>query len=179
LRITLFSKLTLNFPVGPPPNDPQNKGTVSVSHLSAVFGLPEVVSEIIEYFGDELPGGFKDAWLDYCYYFQATSSEQEARYGVSFGKLNLFQGHSRLTAYAAHESSNSTIAKRAWKEFFTTDGFKQSSPWNFTRVNGSDVLVSVDEADWISTNEVAQYGLAAIQNLALAGQFLEDYIGGI
>jgi len=152
-------------------------GTVSVSHLSAVFGLPEVVSEIIKYFGDELPEGFKDAWLDYCYYFQATSAEQEARYGISFGKLNLFQGHSRLTAYSAHERGNSTIAKRAWKEFFTTDGFKQSSPWNVTMVGGSDALVSVNEAAWISTNEVAQYGLAAIQNLALVGDSLESYIG--
>jgi len=150
---------------------------VSVSHLSAVFGLPEVVSEAIKYFGDELPEGFHDAWLDYCYYFQATSAEQIARYGVSFGKLNLFQGHSRLTAYAAHERGNSTTAKRAWKEFFTTDGFKQSSPWNVTKVDGSNVLVAVNEAAWISTNEVAQYGLAAIQNLALAGDALESYIG--
>ncbi|KAL3421562.1 hypothetical protein PVAG01_08008 [Phlyctema vagabunda] len=162
--------------LGPPPSDPQNLGNVSVSHLSAVFGLPEVVSEAIKYFGDDLPEGFKDAWLDYCYYFEATSDEQLARYGVSFGKLNLYQGHSRLTAYAANELGNATIAERAWKEFFTTDGFKATSPWNTTHIDGSDVLVAVDEAAWISTNEVAQYGLAAIQNLALARNALENYL---
>lgn len=162
--------------LGPPPADPQNLGNVSVSHLSAVFGLSEVVSEAIVYFGDDLPVGFRDAWLDYCYYFEAAShAEQISRYGVSFGSLNLYQGHSRLTAYYAHETGNATTAKEVWREFFTTDGFKATSPWNTTRVVGSSALTEVDEASWISTNDVAQYGLAAIQNLALAREGLEAY----
>lgn len=36
-------------------------------------------------------------------------------------------------------------------------------------VNGSAVLIPVEEATWISTNAAAQYGLAAIQDLALVG----------
>ncbi|KAH6887511.1 hypothetical protein B0T10DRAFT_574558 [Thelonectria olida] len=154
--------------LGPPPADPNNLGNVSVSHLSAVFGLVEVVSELIEWFDTDLPAGFKSAWLDYCYYFGATKAQQAARYGKNFGSLNLFQGHSRLTAYAGRARNNETIELRAWAEFYTTDGFKESSPWN--------TLIALDEATWISTNEIAQYGLAAIENLALVGDELTNYV---
>lgn len=162
-----------NSTLGPPPADPNNTGLVSVSHLSAVFGLPEVISEAIEYFGPDLPVGFKDAWLDYCYYFNASAAEQKARYGVSFGTLNLYQAHTRLAAYNAHETGNSSLAIRAWKDFFGTDGLLPGAPWNTTHIGGADVLAEVDEADWFATNDVAQYGLAAIQNLALIPDSLQ------
>ena len=164
-----------NWTLGPPPSDPQNEGEVSVSHLSAVFGLPEVVSELMQYLGDDLPEGFEDAWLDYCYYFSAGADEQEARYGESFGSLNLFQGHSRLTAYAARSRGDAAVADRAWVEFFETDGFAPDAPWVTTPIARHDGLVPGDEAPWVSTNDVAQYGLAAIQNLALVGDALENY----
>jgi len=161
--------------LGPPPLDPNNTGYVAVSHLSAVFGLPEVVSEAIEYYGASLPAGFKEAWLDYCYYFRASAAEQIARYGVSFGALNLYQGHSRLIAYVANERGNETIAARAWQQFYASDGLRPTAPWNKTSVGGSRVVMPVDEATWISgTNDVAQYGLAAIQNLALVRDTLES-----
>ncbi|KAE8352307.1 hypothetical protein BDV28DRAFT_135384 [Aspergillus coremiiformis] len=154
----------------PPPTDPDNQGRVSVSHLSAVFGLPEVVSELLEYWGDDAPDGLESAWLDYCYYYGATREEQNARYGDAFGRLNLVQGHSRLTAYYAKHRNNDTVAERAWKEFYINrDGLTADQPWVSGRVNGSAVLTPVDEAPWISTNEAAQYGLAAIQDLALVG----------
>ncbi|CZT42757.1 uncharacterized protein RSE6_02705 [Rhynchosporium secalis] len=160
--------------LSPPPADLNNTGSVSVSHLSAVFGLPEVVSEAIEYYGSSLPAGFKDSWLDYCYYFHAPASEQIARYGVSFGSLNLYQGHSRLIAFVARERHNATIAARAWQEFFASDGLKPTAPWNKTSVTEYRVLTPVEEARWIpSTNDVAQDGLAAIQNLALVRDSLE------
>ncbi|KOC12677.1 hypothetical protein AFLA70_155g002550 [Aspergillus flavus AF70] len=157
----------------PPPTDPNNEGVVSISHLNAVFGMPEVVSELLEYWGDDAPEGLESAWLDYCYYYGATSAEQKARYGKSFSGISLIQGHSRLTAYYAKHSNNVTVAERAWKEFYNnTDGFTADEPWASERVNGSAVLIPVDEATWISTNAVAQYGLAAIQDLALAGDAL-------
>ncbi|KAF7623838.1 hypothetical protein AFLA_007560 [Aspergillus flavus NRRL3357] len=157
----------------PPPTDPNNEGIVSISHLNAVFGMPEVVSELLEYWGDDAPDGLESAWLDYCYYYGATSAEQKARYGKSFSGISLIQGHSRLTAYYAKHSNNVTVAERAWKEFYNnTDGFTADEPWVSERVNGSAVLIPVDEATWISTNAVAQYGLAAIQDLALAGDAL-------
>ena len=161
--------------LGPPPADPDNLGNVSVSHLSAVFGLPEVVSEAITYLGDDLPTGFKDAWIDYCYYYHAPAAEQEARYGVKFGSLSLYQAHSRLAAYAAYQTQNTTLALRAWKDFYSSDGFTTSAPWDITHVNGSSVLTAVDEAAWLATNDIAQYGLAVIQNLAYVSNALEDY----
>ncbi|KAL7620170.1 hypothetical protein AAE478_009163 [Parahypoxylon ruwenzoriense] len=159
--------------IAPPATDPENLGDVAVSHLSASFGLPEIVTQLTEHLGSSgLPAGFEDAWLDYCYYYGAGSAEQAARYGVGFGSLSLRQGHSRLTAYAAHKLANATLAARAWNEYLNTDGFKPSAPWASEALNGSQVLVPVDEAAWISTNDVALYGLAGIENLAQIGYAL-------
>jgi hypothetical protein len=161
-----------NGTISPPSQDPNNKGVVGVSHLTAVFGLVEVIAELTTHFGDALPADFEQAWLDYCYYFGASQAEQQARYGKAYGKLNLYQGHSRLTAYAANRLNNATLAARAWNEFYNTDGFKADAPWKTERVEGSKVLFPVDEAAWVSTNDVGQYGLAAIENLALIGEYL-------
>ncbi len=158
----------------PPPADLNNTGLVEVSHLNAVFGLPEVVSELLDHWGNAAPDRLKDVWLEYCYYYSASKAEQKARYGEDFGSLNLIQGHSRLTAYWAHDQDNSTVAERAWKEFYdNNDGFTADETWTSEEVNGSAVLIPVQEATFISTNAVAQYGLAAIQNLGLVGDALE------
>jgi YetA-like protein len=37
------------------------------------------------------------------------------------------------------------------------------------------VLVPTEEAAWVSTNDVAQYGLSTIQGIALAGEGLGEY----
>ncbi|KAJ9487913.1 hypothetical protein VN97_g5388 [Penicillium thymicola] len=161
--------------LGPPPSDPGNQGNVSISHLNAVFGLPEVVSEAIAYLADDIPKGFRQAWLDYCYYYHASASEQKDRYGVSFSKISLLQAHSRLAAYAAYETKNKTLALRAWKDFYASDGLLPDAPWNITHVDGDGVLVPVDEAAWLGTNDIAQYGLAVIQNLAYISDSLDDY----
>ncbi|KAI1105767.1 hypothetical protein F4804DRAFT_111243 [Jackrogersella minutella] len=160
----LYNLYTSN--IAPPATDPENNGNVKVAHLTASFGLPEIISQIADYLGDDLPEAFESAWLDYCYYYGASAAEQTARYGKSFGSLNLRQGHSRLTAYAAKKLGNSTLAARAWNEYFNTDGFLPSSPWTTEVVNGSQALVPVDEAAWVTTNDAALYGLAGIENLA-------------
>lgn len=160
-----------NGTLSPPPIDPDNEGVVAISHLNAVFGMPEVISEALEYWGDAAPDGFKDAWLDYCFYYGATAEEQEARYGESFSDISLIQGHSRLTAYFAHQTDNSTVAERAWVEFHDDLGLNPGGEFVTERVDGSAVLIPVDEAAWLSTNAVAEYGLGAIQDLALAGDY--------
>lgn len=155
----------------PPPTDPANNGTLAISHLSSVFGVLETLDQLFDH-DPSLPPAFKDAWLDYCYYYSAPNSEQVARYGKSFGKVNLRQGHSRLTAYAARERGNSSLATRAWDEFMNDNSADELSPddsWAVVRWNGSDVLTPVDEADWITTNAAALYGLAGIELLALVG----------
>ncbi|MFF7927231.1 Tat pathway signal sequence domain protein [Streptomyces mirabilis] len=139
---------------------------VSVSHLSAVFGLNELCAELIDLV--DMPK-FKEVYLDYCRYFNATKTEQAARYGSNFGSLLLFQGHSRLDAYAAVQTGDATLAKRAWTKFYSSDGYMESSPWKTEPLSGPVTLVAGSEANWVSSNDSALYGLAAIENLALLG----------
>ncbi|MGW3915513.1 exo-rhamnogalacturonan lyase family protein [Streptomyces sp. NPDC005070] len=139
---------------------------VGVSHLSAVFGLNELCAELIDLV--DMPA-FKEAYLDYCRYFNATKTEQAARYGTNFGTLLLFQGHSRLDAYAAVQTGDDRLATRAWAKFYSSDGYTESSPWKTERLSGPVTLVPGSEADWVYTNDTALYGLAAIENLALLG----------
>ncbi len=48
--------------------------------------------------------------------------------------------------------------------------------WQRNRIDGPTVLEPVDEAAFVSTNDAAQYGLAAIQNLALIGERLPQTV---
>ncbi|WP_329555897.1 exo-rhamnogalacturonan lyase family protein [Streptomyces sp. NBC_00696] len=139
---------------------------VSVSHLSAVFGLNELCAELIHLV--DMPR-FKEVYMDYCRYFNASKTEQAARYGSNFGTLLLFQGHSRLDAYAAVQLDDATLAKRAWTKFYGSDGYMESSPWKTEPLTGPVTLVPGGEAAWVSSNDTALYGLAAIENLALLG----------
>ena len=139
---------------------------VSVSHLSAAFGLPEVCAELIQLLA--IPE-FQRAWVQYCALYNASAEEQRAALGESLGSLNLAQGHSRLTAYAAQAKRDEALARRAWDEFYAGGaGFAPDQRFESQRIAGHDVLNPVDEAAWVSTNSAAQWGLAAIECLAVA-----------
>jgi hypothetical protein len=139
---------------------------VSVSHLSAVFGLVEVCAELVQLIDDP---AFKKAWLDYCELYSASPEEQRRRLGTRLSGTSLRQGHSRLTAFAARAKGDAELGKRAWTEFFTGDESRAPRELRLEtqRIAGPVVLNPVDEAPRISTNGTAQWGLAAIQNLAL------------
>ena len=143
---------------------PVTEKTVSVSHLSAMFGQVEICAELLDLV--ELPA-FEKAWLQYCRLFNATREEQTAECGAYFGNLILRQGHSRLTAYAAVRLNRDDLAARAWKEFYTGDGYAPTLPWTAQPV--TKTLNPTEAATWVSTNTTALYGLAAIQTLALVG----------
>ncbi len=143
---------------------------VSVSHLSAVFGLPEICFELVEIVNDP---AFEKAWLDYCRLYNADPEEQKAFFGEPLRKLNLQQGHARLTAYASYKLKDAKLGERAWAEFYKGDGgFKETSQ-KLVHWSGSDVLNPIDEAPGVSTNAVAQWGLAAMQCLAFAAKELK------
>jgi hypothetical protein len=145
---------------------------VGASHLSAAFGLPEVCAELIELL--QVPE-FERAWLQYCELFNASADEQKQALGQALGPLNLQQGHSRLTAYAAHRKRDAALAKRAWTEFNAgRAGFRPGQTFEARRIEGTAVLNPVDEAAWVSTNSAAQWGLAAIECLAFAPEGLHD-----
>jgi hypothetical protein len=139
----------------------------AVSHLSAVFGLIEICTELNELI--DVPE-FKAAWLRYGKFYGASNKEQIDEFGVALKRTNLTVGHSRLTAYVAVQTGDKKLAKRAWKEFGTdqqvAEDFK-GKKLKIHKVTGPDVLNPIEEVTWVSTNSTAQWGLAAIQNLAL------------
>ena len=141
------------------------QGQVGISHLNAVFGLVEICAELIQNF--DVPE-FRRAWLDYCELYNADPETQAARIGRAFPNPNLRQGHSRLTAYAAAQLGRKDLAVRAWDEFKGSARWERMDPKR-VQVTGPEVLRPVDEARGVSTNGTAQWGLAAIQCLALVG----------
>ena len=145
----------------------------SVSHLSAVFGLPELCAELDTLF--DVPA-FRAAWLQYCVLYNAPESEQIAAVGSTLGKLsvngklNLEESHARLTAYAAFRKNDPALATRAWREFYTGKaGYGMKKELKATRVTGPASLNPVDESFALNTNASSQWGLTAIQMLALVG----------
>ncbi|BFM05138.1 hypothetical protein [Halioxenophilus aromaticivorans] len=143
-----------------------------VSHLSAVFGLVEINAELIQLI--DIPE-YKAAWLEYCRLYNASAEEQQASLGEVFNN-HLRAPHSRLTAYAAAQKDSKALAKRAWQEFNAQQEFAglwQGEPWLVQQLSGPDVLNPTTEVPWLSTNDAAQWGLAAIQNLALVGDYLD------
>ncbi|MFC5462671.1 Tat pathway signal sequence domain protein [Massilia niabensis] len=139
----------------------------AASHLNAVFGAIEIFDELIALTGDK---AFERAWLDYCELYNAPVEEQRRRLGKPHGGTDaLYLGNSRMTAYAAWKRKDPALAQRAWKEF---EGKRPYPPFVPARVAGSATLNPVTEVPYVSTNDTAQWGLAAIQNLALVGDAL-------
>ncbi|MEU4725101.1 Tat pathway signal sequence domain protein [Nonomuraea dietziae] len=157
--------------------DTSGEAPVALSHLSAVFGLPEMCAELIALDLD-VPG-FERAWLDYCRLYLAPADVQEAELGQALSGVSLVQAHSRLTAYAAARTGDAELAAWAWRRFrldegdqLNTNALQRQDDWSATLVDGPGVPAPVLEAPFVSTNDAAQYGLAAIQNLALIGRHL-------
>jgi YetA-like protein len=143
---------------------------ISVSHLSAAFGLPEVCAELVELLS--VPE-FEQAWVQYCELFNAPPEEQKRVLGEVLAPLNLEQGHARLTAFAAHRRRNPALGARAWQEFEAgKGGIRRGACFQSQRIQTPAVLNPVDEVAWLSTNSAAQWALAAIECLAFAGEAL-------
>ena len=133
-----------------------------LSHLSSVFGLIEMSTELNQLL--DVPE-YKAAWLKYGRLYSAPAAEQEAALGKRMRGNSLTVAHSRLTAYVAVQENDPALAKRAWQEFAKEWGGEKTI--ETTGVYGPNVLNPVEEAAWVSTNDAAQWGLAAIQNIAL------------
>lgn len=139
---------------------------VAASHLNSVFGAVEIFAELITLTGQQ---DFEKAWLSYCTLFNADKETQKRALGMPHGGSTVLRvGHSRLTAYAAWRTGDAALARRAWSEFFD----QPLKPLRTVALHGPDVLNPIQEAEGISTNDAAQWGLAAIQNLALIGDYL-------
>lgn len=143
---------------------------ISASHLSSAFGLPEICAELIDLVNMPV---FEKAWLQYCVLYNASEEEQKAALGTSFDKLNLKQGHARLTAYAAKRLKDSNLAQRAWQEFEEGSGGIKKPSTQVHQIEAPTVLNPVTEGDKISTNSTAQWGLASMACLAFVGDSLK------
>ncbi|WP_460796848.1 exo-rhamnogalacturonan lyase family protein [Microbacterium sp. GXF0217] len=140
--------------------------SVEVGSLDSVFGLFELMTELIDLIDDD---HVREQWVTYCRLYNGTSDEQIAATGMRWGSQNLRQAYSRATAYAASQLGDPALGARAWKEFRTGHaGYPETLAFAATRIEGPAVLNPVDEAPF-STNASAQYGLAAFQCLALVG----------
>lgn len=147
-------------------NAPEKPG-IGVSHLNAVFGLVEVCAELIQLL--DVPE-FRKVWLDYCEIYNGSDDLQRQRLGTTLTRGPLVQGHSRLTAYAAKLKGDSALTARAWAEFQRSPVAGRDEAIKTPAViQGPAVLREIEERPFASTNDVAQWGLAAIENLALIG----------
>ncbi|THV29474.1 Tat pathway signal sequence domain protein [Glycomyces paridis] len=152
-----------------------DRDRVSVSHLSAVFGLVEVCSELVGLIdaGQLEAPGFKEAWLQYCRLYLATPEQQTAELGAPLSGIHLEQAHSRLAAYAANRLGDDALADLAWDAYYSGGEFMGEAAFIAVRVLPPEVLAPVEEARTLWTNDAAQCSLATIQNLALIGHRLK------
>ncbi|WKL57944.1 Tat pathway signal sequence domain protein [Asticcacaulis sp. ZE23SCel15] len=146
---------------------------IAISHLNGVFGVVEMSSELLSLIDEPL---YRKAWLEYCRYYNAPNDELQALLGTVPRGRNLRDSHSRLTAYAAYHENDKALAMRAWSEFFGNEGRESDGGLGrrTTRIDGVKTLRPLDEDNSLSTNGTAQWGLAAIQNMALIGDSLEE-----
>ncbi|WP_277963120.1 exo-rhamnogalacturonan lyase family protein [Pseudomonas sp. RIT-To-2] len=162
--------------------DIDTSGKLTVSHLSAVFGLAEICSELLQV----LPSArFESAWLDYCRLYNAPAEQVRHALGKPLGNLNLAQGHARLTAFAGWRLNDRSLQRRAWQEFAAGSGgiprpnreLHQVLVPAYVRdlsepgpVSVIDERAGTSAGANLSTNAVAQWGLTAMALLALAGR---------
>jgi hypothetical protein len=138
---------------------------VRLSHLSAVFGAVEVNAELIQLL--DVPR-YRAAWLDYCRWYNAPRADFVARFGTAGGGRNLREGHARLTAYAARHTGDAALATRAVAEFLSGEAGLGTWTTDPRRTGGG-----VPEWPGVSTNAASQWGLSAIQLLALVPTALD------
>lgn len=148
----------------------QKEKSVEVSHLGSVFGLIELMTELIDLIDDD---DVRDKWVEYCRLYNSSGDEQKKVTGKDWGNLNLRQAYARATAYAAVQLDDDELAERAWKELREGKaGYPEDQDFGTKKINGPDTLNAVEEGDF-STNASAQFGLAAIECLALVGDALD------
>lgn len=142
---------------------------VSISQLNGVFGVVEMSSELLTLIDEP---GYRKAWLEYCRNYNGSNEELLALLGTAPRGRAQPDSHSRLTAYAAHHERDRALALRAWRELFASSFMKSHA--QARKVGGVAVLRPLDELPGIGTNGSAQWSLAAIQNMALVGDALDE-----
>ena len=171
-----IARLPLRWFAAAAPYDPRTGrftdagGEARFSSLNGAFGVVELNSELLTLI--DLPA-YRQAWLDYCRYYNAPKADLVRLLGKEPKRGSLTGSHSRLTAYAAHQEQDRALARRAWSEFFSETRYG-GIVRKTVRVGGVDVLRPIEEESGYSTNGAVTWGLAAIQNLALIGDSADE-----
>ncbi|KAJ6102693.1 hypothetical protein N7486_005120 [Penicillium sp. IBT 16267x] len=148
----------------------------AISHLSMLFGFPEIFSELFHYARGEYPETverFMKVWLRYCRAYNGGPDVQREEFGFEFPSHATWrQSHSTLTAFAAVEQNRDDLGQAAWEQFFNTDGYTANHDWTVLKTSSPDYFAHGEEAVWVTTNEAARYGVSAISNLANIRKYL-------
>lgn len=148
----------------------------AISHLSMLFGFPEIFAELFDYCRAEYPvavESFMKVWLAYCRAYNGGHDVQRKEFGFEFpDHAEWRQSHSTLTAFAAVEQESDELARAAWDQFFNTDGYRHDRDLVVHKVSPPEYFTVGEEAPWVRTNEAARYGVSAISNLATIGKYL-------
>ena len=150
---------------------------IVLSHLNACFGLPEAANELIDLYGDQAPK-FGDAWAQYGRLYNGTNEQRAKELGdafkpATFKEASLRDHHSRCTAFAAIHDKDDALRQRAWAELLGNKFTPDAPLPTITHITGPAVLNPIDEQSPIGTNGAAQWGLAAMECLALIGDSLK------
>ena len=143
-------------------------------HLAMIMGGAEMIFELNELIDHPR---WREALLRYgeLYSLPANDpSRTEADRGIGGGS---FPGwHARLSAYVARETKRPELAARAWNDLLAIARTGQGGTPYFTSrmVEGPELPRPIEEIPWVSTNDVAQWSLNAIEVLELAGDRLPE-----
>jgi hypothetical protein len=144
--------------------DPATKTLAPVNYnLATIQGGAEVMFELVPLLGRK---DFEAAWLRLCRIGTAPaevySRDKITGNEGADAQFVPWQSGSRLAAYAYAKTKNMAFAQMA-----VTELAQRASIANSHLVSGPDSLHPVEEDPWISTNDAAQSGLAAIEVLEL------------
>lgn len=149
-----------------------NENDIGSAHLSVLMGGPEVAFELSHLLKDRK---WNKLWLQFCKLYGAPKEEVEKEFGKSVELGRPGPWYSRLPAYYAKVSGDSSYAKRAWEEFLNI-GSRFQTNFEMKKFDGIQSLQPIYEVRVVSTNNTAQWCLNAIELLQLIGDQLPEDI---
>src|SRR5699024_10959683 len=120
-----------------------SRDRIQVSHLAAVFGMAEVVPELLVLVEDD---GFAHAADEYCRFCRGALEVRTTRFGAPLWGITLIPAYSRLRSQLAASADDAAQSERAWETFPRGRG-DQGNPvavlalaaWSLTRSAGQTV----------------------------------------
>ncbi|WP_245598640.1 exo-rhamnogalacturonan lyase family protein [Glycomyces arizonensis] len=143
---------------------------VERSNLANSFGRIEICAELIQQI--DMPA-FEEDWLKYSRFYTAGRDAQEEEYGGRFGDLFL-PSYARANAFVYARSGDEEQAEHAWYMFRDSG---DSPSYAHGPRETETVEETLNTTEWWpdgGTNDISQYGLAAIQILHLARDFAPE-----